>query len=483
MSQKPSLPRGTRDFGAAEVARRQYVISAIRRTFERFGFAPLETPSFENLSTLTGKYGEEGDQLLYRILNSGDFLSDVTAEDFGGGYRKVAPKVADKGLRYDLTVPFARYVVQNRHALTFPFRRYQVQPVWRADRPSKGRYREFVQCDADVVGTDSLLGEAEIVLMIHEVLTTLGLPYVLKINHRGLLRALYHQLSVGAGALESEANALTGETAEPSISEADFYTALDKLDKIGVGGVRDEMIRRGLPEQLSDKFSNERLQIEDLAQPLSSFRLAHLSQQGYAATASGQTAISDLENLLHLLEESGFEGWANLELDLTLARGLSYYTGCIFEVKIPGASVGSVSGGGRYDNLTEGFGLKGMSGVGFSFGIDRLCDVLDELGGYPTALETTTQVLLVQFEEPATRAAALRTLAQLRAAGLSAELYPEPAKLKKQFAYADAKRIPYVVILGPEELAAGTAKVKVLATGAEHELALEVELVRYLLAA
>ncbi len=459
MSQKPSLPRGTRDFGPAEVARRQYVGQAIRGTFERYGFAPLETPSFENLSTLTGKYGEEGDQLLYRILNSGDFMSDVTLNDVEGGYRKVAPKLADKGLRYDLTVPFARYVVMNRHNLTLPFRRYQMQPVWRADRPSKGRYREFVQCDADVVGTDSLLCEAEIVLMIHEVMTALDLPYVLKINHRGLLRALYDVV------------------ADPA-PEADLYTALDKLDKIGWDGVGKELTNRGFGPEAAGTLQKL---LADAASPLTAARLAELATT-FGASAAAPKALTDLGAVLSFLEDSDFKGLANVELDLTLARGLSYYTGCIFEVKIPGASVGSVSGGGRYDNLTGGFGMPGLSGVGFSFGIDRLCDVMEEFNRYPAGLETTTQVLLVHFEEPASRSAALRALADLRAAGVSAELYPDPAKLKKQFAYADAKRIPLVVIPGPEEVAGGNAKVKVMATGAEQTLALSDELVAFLTA-
>ncbi|MBC7448040.1 MAG: ATP phosphoribosyltransferase regulatory subunit, partial [Hymenobacteraceae bacterium] len=328
MSQKPSLPRGTRDFGPAEVAKRQYVMGIIRRTFERYGFAPLETPTFENLSTLTGKYGEEGDQLLYRVLNSGDFLSDVTAEDFGAGYKKVTPKVTEKGLRYDLTVPFARYVVMNRHALTLPFRRYQMQPVWRADRPSKGRYREFVQCDADVVGTDSLLCEAEIVLMIHDVMTELKQPYVLKINHRGLLRALYDVV------------------ADPA-PETDLYTALDKLDKIGWDGVGKELTNRGFGPEAAGKLQ---ALLTDAAAPLSPARLDTLAGT-FTASPAAPKALADLQAVSAFLTDSRFDGWTNLELDLTLARGLSYYTGCIFGVKVPAASVGSVGGGGRYDNL------------------------------------------------------------------------------------------------------------------------------------
>jgi histidyl-tRNA synthetase len=460
MSQKPSLPRGTRDFGPAEVARRQYVGNIIRETFKRYGFAPLETPSFENLSTLTGKYGEEGDQLLYRILNSGDFMSDVTLNDVEAGYKKVSPKLAEKGLRYDLTVPFARYVVMNRHNLTLPFRRYQMQPVWRADRPSKGRYREFVQCDADVVGTDSLLCEAEIVMMIHEVMTELQLPYILKINHRGLLRALYDIV------------------ADPA-PEADLYTALDKLDKIGWEGVGKELTNRGFGAEATGKLQAL------LKTPAHSFYegwLADIEQIFKTSTATPK-ALTDLRAVLDYLTDSGFDGLANVELDLTLARGLSYYTGCIFEVKIPKASVGSVSGGGRYDNLTGGFGMPGLSGVGFSFGIDRLCDVMEEFNCYPAGLETTTQVLVVHFEEAASRAAALDTLAKLRANKVSAELYPEPAKLKKQFAYADAKRIPLVVIPGPEEVAGGHVKVKTMATGAEQTLALKDDLLPFLLTA
>lgn len=474
-SQKPSLPRGTRDFGPREVARRQYISGAIRRTFERFGFAPLETPAFENLSTLTGKYGEEGDQLLYRILNSGDFLSDVSAEDFGGGYKKVSPKVAEKGLRYDLTVPFARYVVQNRHALTLPFRRYQMQPVWRADRPSKGRYREFVQCDADVVGTDSLLCEAEIVLMIHEVMGALGLPYELKFNHRAILDGI-------------------AEMAGHPDKTALIATAIDKLDKIGEAGVKEELARKGLDAAAIEKLWKAfnfldyvvRRQEPDLERtPLSGLEQAINSFEDFTANASNphfNRGLTEVRNVIAYLRASGYDlHGGHLQLDLTLARGLSYYTGCIFEVKIPGASVGSVSGGGRYDNLTGGFGMPGLSGVGFSFGIDRLYDVIDERNGFPEGLDSVTRVLLVHFEDPASRAAALRLLAQVRAAGISAELYPEPAKLKKQFAYADTKRIPHVIILGPDEVAAGAAKVKTMGTGTEQTMT-EAELRRYLLA-
>jgi histidyl-tRNA synthetase len=471
--EKPSIPQGTRDFGPAQVARRQYIFNVIRRTFETFGYAPLETPTLENLSVLTGKYGDEGDQLLFKVLNSGNFLVKerrgeitplVTAEDLDIGPRAVLPKIAEKGLRYDLTVPFARYVAMNRGTLTFPFRRYQMQPVWRADRPQRGRYREFYQCDADVVGTDSLLCEAEIVLMMAQVLNGLGLDdFTIKINHRGVLRNIYQ--------------ALGGEG-----TETDLFVAIDKLDKIGRDGVSKELLEKGFSEPTIDTLF-ELLNVagsypEKLSRLLAGFVTAGVEPDGLRPAADSdddETAfykgLNELAEVRDILQASGFAQFERLEFDPTLARGLSYYTGCIFEVKINNVQMGSVSGGGRYDNLTGSFGLPGVSGVGFSFGVDRLYDCLETLDLFTETGETPTRVLLTHFDLASGRAA-LPLLAELRAAGIPAELYPDASKLQKQFKYADAKGIPLVVVLGPEELAANVAKIKSLKTGEEKVLPL-----------
>ena len=459
--QKPSIPQGTRDFGPAQVARRQLILNTIRRTFETFGYAPLETPTLENLSVLTGKYGDEGDQLLFKVLNSGNFLVKerrgeitplVTAEDLIEGPRAVLPKIAEKGLRYDLTVPFARYVAMNRGTLTFPFRRYQMQPVWRADRPQRGRYREFVQCDADVVGTNSLLCEAEIVLMMAQVLGGLGLDdFTIKINHRGVLRGIFE--------------ALGGEG-----KETDLLVAIDKLDKIGRDGVSKELQEKGFSEAAIDTLFGLLNVDGDFTG-----RLARLGT-GFATNAApnteGSRGLSELAEVRDLLAASGFRHFDRLEFDPTLARGLSYYTGCIFEVKINNVQgMGSVSGGGRYDNLTGAFGLPNVSGVGFSFGVDRLYDCLESLDLFTETPETPTRCLITHFDAGTGRAA-LPLLAQLRAAGIPSELYPDATKLQKQFKYADAKGIPLVLVLGPEELAAGVVKIKIMKTGAEQVVAL-----------
>lgn len=464
-AQKPSIPQGTRDFGPAVVARRNYIFGVIRRTFEKFGYAPLETPTLENLSVLTGKYGEEGDQLLFKVLNSGNFLKkqkgdvikeQVTPEDLQAGPRAVLPKIAEKGLRYDLTVPFARYVVMNRGTLTFPFKRYQIQPVWRADRPQRGRYREFYQCDADVVGTDSLLCEAEIVLMMCEVLNGLGLTdFTIKINHRRVLGAIYQ--------------ALGGEG-----TEIDLFTAIDKLDKIGREGVEKELAERGFSEEATGKLfallGVEGSFEEKLERLLAGFVTAGVDTDN--ATADGYKGLQDLRRVYEYLQEFGFAQFDHLDFDVTLARGLSYYTGCIFEIKINNVNMGSVSGGGRYDNLTGAFGLPDVSGVGFSFGVDRLYDCLEELNLFPAAVATTTRCLVANFDAEGERAV-LPVLRQLREAGVASELYPEPGKLARQFKYADAKGIPFVLLQGSEELAAGQFKLKTLSTGEERVLTLE----------
>ena len=462
-AQTPSIPQGTRDFGPAVVARRNYIFGIIRRVFEKFGYAPLETPTLENLSVLTGKYGEEGDQLLFKVLNSGNFLQkkkgevvkeEVTATDLASGPRAVLPKIAEKGLRYDLTVPFARYVVMNRGTLTFPFKRYQIQPVWRADRPQRGRYREFYQCDADVVGTDSLLCEAEIVLMMSEVLNALGLTeHTIKINHRRVLGAIYQ--------------ALGGEG-----TEVDLFTAIDKLDKIGREGVEKELAGRGFSEaatvRLFDLLSVEGDFEEKLERLLAGFVTAGVDPDN--ATTDGYKGLQDLKRVLDYLRDFGFNKFQNLDFDVTLARGLSYYTGCIFEIKINNVNMGSVSGGGRYDNLTGAFGLPGVSGVGFSFGVDRLYDCLEELNLFPPNAATTTRCLVANFDAEAERAI-LPVLRQLREANIASELYPEAGKLARQFKYADAKGIPFVLLQGSEERAQGQFKLKDLRTGQELVLA------------
>ncbi|MDO7853476.1 histidine--tRNA ligase [Hymenobacter convexus] len=466
--QKPSIPKGTRDFGPAQVARRQHIFNVIRRTFESFGFAPLETPTLENLSVLTGKYGDEGDQLLFKVLNSGDFAKDVTADDLATGSKALLPKVAEKGLRYDLTVPFARYVAMNRGTLTFPFKRYQMQPVWRADRPQRGRYREFYQCDADVVGTDSLLCEAEIVLMMAQVLGGLGLhDFTIKINHRGVLRNIYQ--------------ALGGEG-----RETDLFVAIDKLDKIGRDGVTKELLERGFSEPTIETLfallTVEGTYEEKLQRLLAGFVTAGVEPDGVRPTTPDVDAdspeplanyrgLTELAEVRDLLTASGFRQFDRLDFDPTLARGLSYYTGCIFEVKINNVQMGSVSGGGRYDNLTGSFGLPGVSGVGFSFGVDRLYDCLEALDLFTVTGETPTRCLLTHFDVASGRAA-LPLLAQLRAAGIPSELYPDASKLQKQFKYADAKGIPLVIIMGPEEVATGVVKVKIMQTGVERVLPL-----------
>lgn len=447
MAHKPSLPKGTRDYGPVQMARRNYLFFTIQQVFEKFGFQPLQTPSMENLSVLTGKYGDEGDQLLFKILNSGDFMKAVDEQDLSRGSRQVLPKVAEKGLRYDLTVPFARYVVMNQHELTFPFRRYQIQPVWRADRPQKGRYREFYQCDADVIGTDSLLCEAEIVLMIGEVFQKLGLQdYLIKINHRKVLTGITEVIGAAG-------------------KEGDFFVAIDKLDKIGTANVLKELQEKGFSpaaiaslEPLLQKQEVGTVSLEFLAELLES-------------SPTGRQGVEELKQVFDLLAQFGLSS-APLQLDLTLARGLSYYTGAIFEVKPTSVQMGSICGGGRYDNLTGVFGLKGMSGVGISFGIDRIYDVLEELQLFPAAAEVSTQVMIVNFGEQE-QAYALKLLAQLRRANVRAELYPEGTKMRKQMDYANKKGIPYVILLGEEEIREGKLTLKDMQAGSQQQLAPE----------
>ena len=445
MSQdKPSIPKGTRDFGPQVVVKRNYIFSVIKKTFEKFGYQPLETPAMENLSVLTGKYGEEGDQLIFKILNSGDYLAKTNEQDFAQGSKSLLRKISEKALRYDLTVPFARYVVMNRNEITFPFKRYQIQPVWRADRPQRGRYREFYQCDADVVGTKSLLCEAEIVLMIDEVLTNLGITdFTIKINHRGILAGIAE--AIGQKGRESE-----------------ICVAIDKLDKIGLPGVEKELLEKGISTEsitalqpiLNIKGDNN-LVINNLGIVLKN-------------TIEGNRGLEEIKEVFNYL--SAFKkNSANITFDIALARGLSYYTGCIFEVKINNINMGSISGGGRYDNLTGMFGLPDVSGVGFSFGVDRIYDVMDELNLFKTASQNTTKLLIANFDKEAENYA-LPLLQQFRQAGIATELYPEAAKLKKQMTYADQKKIPYVLLIGSEEIKSNLLQLKNMETGEQMAL-------------
>ncbi|MBB3840844.1 histidyl-tRNA synthetase [Runella defluvii] len=441
---KPSLARGTRDFGPAQMNKRNYIFDTIRRVFQRYGFQPLETPSIENLSVLMGKYGDEGDQLLFKILNSGNFIEKVTETDLQEGYKKMTLKVSEKGLRYDLTVPFARYVVMNRSDLVMPFKRYQIQPVWRADRPQRGRYREFYQCDADVVGTDSLVCEAEIVLMIHEVLRGLGVEnFTVKINNRKILSGI------------AEVIGAPGQ-------EGPMCVAIDKLDKIGKEKVEEELASRGFSAETIAKLQP----IYELTNDQST--IFERLKAWLADSEIGTKGVTELEDVWNKVTHFGLNA-PQMELDVTLARGLSYYTGAIFEVKANGVQMGSISGGGRYDNLTGTFGMPGLSGVGISFGVDRIYDVMEELQLFPENQSVSTQVMITNFDAAA-EAHGLGVLRQLREAGINAELYPDASKLKKQFDYADRKRIPYVLIIGSEEIQTGTYSLKNMHSGEQQKL-------------
>jgi histidyl-tRNA synthetase len=433
------------------MARRNYLFTAIQQVFEKFGFQPLQTPAMENLSVLTGKYGDEGDQLLFKILNNGlhdPKNTDKAKRAFENVLQgKNSSDLTERALRYDLTVPFARYVVMNQHELSFPFRRYQIQPVWRADRPQKGRYREFYQCDADVIGTDSLICEAEIVLMISEAFKTLGFrDYVIKINNRKVLTGITEVIGAGG-------------------KEGDFYVAIDKLDKIGTTSVLQELQEKGFsPASIT--------QLEPLLQKQESGTVTlQFLEELLSQSAAGSTGVAELKQVYSLLEQMGGKD-APLQLDLTLARGLSYYTGAIFEVKPTSVQMGSICGGGRYDNLTGVFGLKGMSGVGISFGIDRIYDVLEELNLFPAAAEVSTKVLIINFGEQE-QPYALKLLSQLRAAGIRAELYPDGSKMRKQMDYANKKGIPYVMLLGTEEIQQAQVTVKNMQEGSQQRVGFE----------
>ena len=438
MAQKPSIPKGTRDFGPVEMAKRNYIFDTIKEVYALYGFQQIETPAMETLQTLMGKYGEEGDKLLFKILNSGDYMNKVSDEDLHSlNSLKLAAKLCEKGLRYDLTVPFARYVVQHREELQLPFKRYQIQPVWRADRPQKGRYREFYQCDADVVGSDSLLNEVELMQIVDTVFTKFGVRVCIKINNRKILTGIAEEI---------------GE-AEKIV---DITVAIDKLDKIGLEKVNEELRNDGISEEAIEKL-----------QPIISLsgsneeKLEVISQ----VLAGSETGLKGVEETRFILDTLKAVGLNNeIELDLTLARGLNYYTGAIFEVKALDTPMGSITGGGRYDNLTGIFGLPGLSGVGISFGADRIYDVLNALDLYPKEAVNSTQVLFINFGETET-AYCLPIVGKLRQAGIRSEIFPDKAKMKKQMSYANVKNIPFVVLAGENEMAAGKVTLKNMESG------------------
>jgi histidyl-tRNA synthetase len=446
MPSKPSIPKGTRDFSPAEMLRRNFIFDTIRNVFSLYGYLPIETPAMESLSTLLGKYGEEGDKLLFRILNSGDFLSGVDRLNITNtDLARLSMQMCEKGLRYDLTVPFARFVVQHREEITFPFRRYQIQPVWRADRPQKGRYREFYQCDVDVIGSDSLLNEFELVQIIDQVFRLLKINITVKINNRKILS--------GIAEIIGEKDKIT-----------DITVAIDKLEKIGADGVKKELLEKGISGEAIDKLTP----IINLKGTVAE-KLEILSDV-FKSSADGLQGVAEMKELFGYIAGEPFAG--SVELDLSLARGLNYYTGAIFEVKANDIAMGSICGGGRYDNLTGIFGLPGVSGVGVSFGADRIYDVMLQLNLFPESTGTGTRALVVNFgggELPVL----IKITDDLRKEGICTEIYPDAAKLKKQFAYADARKIPYVIIAGSDEIRNKQATVKDMLTGAQETFAIE----------
>jgi histidyl-tRNA synthetase len=451
--QKPSIPKGTRDFSPEEMANRNYIFNTIKAVFQLYGFRQIETPAMENLSTLMGKYGEEGDKLLFKILNSGDFAGGVADDEWAArNSTKLTSRISEKGLRYDLTVPFARYVVQHRDTITFPFKRYQIQPVWRADRPQRGRYREFYQCDADVVGSDALVNEAELLQMIDEVFRRLNISVTIKLNNRKIL--------AGIAEIIGQADKIT-----------DITVAIDKLDKIGLDSVNAELLEKGIPQEAID-----RLQPVLMLQGRNAEKLETLKNV-LAASETGLKGVAEMETIFDLISLSKIA--TPIELDLTLARGLNYYTGAIIEVKANDVQIGSISGGGRYDNLTGVFGMDGVSGVGISFGADRIYDVLNQLDGFPVMSEENTRLLFINFGDKEQRFC-LPLLRAVRAAGINAEIFPEAAKLKKQMSYADSKKIPLVAIAGENEISAGAVTLKNMVSG-EQQLVPVDELLKHLI--
>jgi histidyl-tRNA synthetase len=446
---KPSLAKGTRDFSPQEMVKRNFIFDTVKTVFRKYGYAEIQTPSMENLSTLTGKYGDEGDKLIFKILNSGDYLSKVKPDLLAqANSNAMISSISEKALRYDLTVPFARYVVMHQNDITLPFKRFQVQPVWRADRPQKGRYREFYQCDVDVVGSDSLLNEAEFILIYQEALSNLGLKdFTIKINNRKILSGIAEVIG------------------KPELI-IDMTVAIDKLDKIGLDGVTKELMERGFTAEDIEKLKPVILLEGSNEQKLASLKTV------LATSATGLTGISEIETVFDYVQalikaDSSLK--PAVELDITLARGLNYYTGCIFEVKTNEVAMGSIGGGGRYDDLTGMFGLKGLTGVGVSFGADRIYDVLQELNLFPESAAAGTKVLISNFDQEA-ELYALPILQQLRSADVAAELYPASAKLKKQMSYADDKHIPYVILIGSEEMQTSLLTLKNMQSGEQQKL-------------
>jgi histidyl-tRNA synthetase len=445
MSSKPAIPKGTRDFSTEEMLKREYIFETIKKVFRLYGYQPIETPAMENLSTLMGKYGEEGDKLLFRILNSGDFLSSVNDEELNTRESsKLSSRICEKGLRYDLTVPFARYVVQHRDEIVFPFKRYQIQPVWRADRPQKGRYREFFQCDVDVIGSDSLLNEFELIKIVDDIFSRLKISTVIKINNRKVLE--------GIACFIDEPDRIT-----------DITVAIDKLDKIGIEAVNEELRNKGLSKKaianlqpVLELSGNTGAKLARLEKLLNRFE-------------TGMKGITELRTLFSYIENASLS--CKVELDLTLARGLNYYTGAIIEVKSNDVSIGSICGGGRYDNLTGVFGMEGVSGVGISFGADRIYDVLNQLNLFSELAVSSTEVLIVNFGEKETKYG-LKILDILRNLSVSSELYPDAVKLKKQMSYADSKRIPYIIIAGEDEIKDDKITVKIMSSGEQKSILL-----------
>jgi len=440
---KPSIPKGTRDFSPEELMKRDFIFDTIRKIFRLYGYQPIETPAMENLSTLLGKYGDEGDKLIFRILNSGDYLSSVSDKDlFARDPVKLSSLICDRGLRYDLTVPFARYVVQHRDEIVFPFKRYQIQPVWRADRPQKGRYREFFQCDVDVIGSDSLLNEYELIRIIDDIFKQLKISVVIKVNNRKILS--------GIAEIINEPEKIT-----------DITVAIDKLDKIGIEAVNEELKGKGIaPEAIS------RIQPIIQLKGNTTEKLADL-EKILSGSANGIKGIEELRTLFTYFENSRLSG--KTELDLTLARGLNYYTGAIIEVKSKDVSIGSICGGGRYDNLTGVFGMEGVSGVGVSFGADRIYDVMSQLNLFDEQRKSGTQVLILNFGNKETMFA-LEMREQLRELQICTEIYPDAVKLKKQMAYADSRKIPYIVIAGEEEIVNNMVNLKIMSSGEQKKM-------------
>ena len=451
--QKPSIPKGTRDFTPQEMANRNYIFNTIKDVFRLYGFQQIETPAMENLSTLMGKYGEEGDKLLFKILNSGDYMNGLNDDELlGRNSIRLTNKISEKGLRYDLTVPFARFVVQHQNEISFPFKRYQIQPVWRADRPQKGRYREFYQCDVDVVGSDSLLNELELIQIVDEIYRRLKINVVVKINNRKILS--------GIAEIIGEAEKIT-----------DITVAIDKMDKIGLEKVNEEIASKGISQEAIDKLQPILKLSGTNAEKLVQLKTV------LADSEVGLKGVSELETIFSLCETMNVE--TTIELDLTLARGLNYYTGAIFEVKALDVEMGSITGGGRYDNLTGVFGMEGISGVGISFGADRIYDVLNQLDLYPETSMEQTKILFVSFGEKELMYS-LPWLSSLRTKGINAEIYPEPAKMKKQMSYADNKKIPFVAIVGETEMNVGKVMLKNMNSG-EQSLASLDEVIEMLL--